>query len=374
MGPAAWIVLLIAAALCVLGSLARAGQSEAEGLAILALVGLLVGFLVELFRQGSGRGRDPVSGPLVDARPADGRSERIDLAGVRGVPNEVDPRLVRFESLESIEEDQVGPIAEGPGPGALRGRVVLFSIFLGFDGRGWSDDEIARTYQALDRVGTWIEREAIRWEAPVNVEVATTCFVAEAEAEDAGGPVEIAFDDQGPFEAGAIAGALVAVSRAAARLGFRDAEDLLTRVGRRVEADARVWLLHLRRGGRSHAVPADLTPWPGVTLAVCYAREANFPERLSKPPWPDPTTLAHELMHLFGATDKYDVPVRAFPPGSVTGQDVMRLDESSLSRLRVDPATAAEIGWALGSGRAKKPAAPPEGSGGAAGRGSFECE
>ena len=55
--------------------------------------------------------------------------------------------------------------------------------------------------------------------------------------------------------------------------------------------------------------------------------------------------VAHELLHTVGATDKYAVPLRSFPPRSVTHREVMRLDETSLLRLRIDPLTAEEIGW-----------------------------
>ena len=80
--------------------------------------------------------------------------------------------------------------------------------------------------------------------------------------------------------------------------------------------------------------------------AVSYAREANFPEPLRHPPYTDPVTIVHELLHLFGASDKYGVSLRSFPPKSVTTREIMRLDEPSLSRSRIDPLTAAEIGWA----------------------------
>ncbi len=96
------------------------------------------------------------------------------------------------------------------------------------------------------------------------------------------------------------------------------------------------------------AIPDDLTELIGVSLALCYAREANFPEPLHRPPYTDPVTVVHELLHLFGASDKYAVPLSSFPPGSVTSRDVMRLDSSRLERLRIDRATAAEIGWTTG--------------------------
>ena len=48
-------------------------------------------------------------------------------------------------------------------------------------------------------------------------------------------------------------------------------------------------------------------------------------------------TVVHELLHLFGATDKYGRSLRDVPPGTVTSRDVMRLSETRLSRLRIDP-------------------------------------
>jgi hypothetical protein len=228
----------------------------------------------------------------------------------------------------------------------MLGRVVLISIFLGRDGKGWSDAEIAEAHDALRRAGGWIEREAIRWGAPVNIDLADTYFVAEDDATD---DVEVTFIPQGeqvqPLEGQAALKALTATTRAAGRLGFRDAVDLIARINPRVEADARVWLLHPRRAGCSLAVPLDATELAGVSLAVCYAREANFPEPLTRPPRPDPVTFVHETLHLFGAEDKYGLPLRSFPPGSVTARDIMRLNDMPLARYQIDPLTASEIGW-----------------------------
>ena len=69
------------------------------------------------------------------------------------------------------------------------------------------------------------------------------------------------------------------------------------------------------------------------------------PSRWTGPPFTDPVTIVHEVLHLFGASDKYGVPLRSFAPKSVTHREVMRLDEESLIRLRIDPLTAREIGW-----------------------------
>ncbi len=121
--------------------------------------------------------------------------------------------------------------------------------------------------------------------------------------------------------------------------------ELADRVGRRLRADSPVWLIHPRSAGRSFVVPESETGMIGVNLAICYARETEFPERLVGAPFPDPSTFAHELLHLFGASDKYGRPLSSFPKGSVTNRDIMRLEVETLSKLRIDPATAREIGW-----------------------------
>ena len=85
--------------------------------------------------------------------------------------------------------------------------------------------------------------------------------------------------------------------------------------------------------------------FPGVGLGVCFSREASFPEPLQGPGRVDPTTVAHELLHLFGATDKYGQPLRSFPPGSVSSRDIMRLNHDQLTRMTIDSLTASEVGW-----------------------------
>ena len=154
-------------------------------------------------------------------------------------------------------------------------------------------------------------------------------------------------DDIGPMEAhGRRPRSIIArQSSGRATSGFADIVDLVGRINFRVEADARVWLLHVRRAGRSLAIPAVESELSGVGLAVCFAREASFPEPLLGPGRVDAASVAHELLHLFGASDKYGVPLRSFAAGSVSSRDIMRMDHDRLDRMRMDVLTAAEVGW-----------------------------
>jgi len=311
--------------------------------AIVLFAGLLGELIVGLRSLRTARSVECPPG----AAPADGRVGRLIITGARGEPNTEDPRFSSFRALEPATTNGGAPVLRPAGtPPPLLGRVGLVSLFIGRDGRSWSDEEIAQAHAAMTRAGEWIEREAIRWHAPVNLALAATYFVDDNHEQD---EIEMTFQaeggDVGPIEAHAMTKALIDSSRAASRLGFRDAPDWMTQIRSRIDADTLVWLIHPRRAGRSLAVPLDLTELSGVSLAVCYARESSFPEPLFRPPLPDPVTIAHELLHLFGATDKYGTALRSYPPRTVSSRDIMRLSESRLSRLRVDRLTAMEVGW-----------------------------
>lgn len=321
--------------------------TEAGPLVVFLAWGLLgiageVASLIRSIRTGSRSGEAPG-----DATPPDGEVGIIHVAAIVGEPNSVDPRVRRFDRLEPaapLPHRRVSGSRRGP---RLLGRIVWISMFVGRDGQGWSDEEIAQAYSSMRRAGAWLEREAIRWGASVNIELADTYFAAVDDAVDEAAEVALVThgDRYVPADLREPEKLLIGVSRAAARLGFRDAIDWMAAVQGRVEADVRVWMVHVRRGGCSQVVVQDDTEIGTVRLAVCYGRERLYPEPLRKPPYVDPVTVAHEVLHLFEATDKYEVPLRSFPARTVTSRDVMRLSETRLSRLRIDPRTASEIGW-----------------------------
>jgi hypothetical protein len=285
-----------------------------------------------------------------DQRFPDGRVDISGMDRVTSEPNPFDPRFARFLGVTDSPGDRPSvpprvPHALGRCP-RLVGRVVIISIFLDRDRHAWSAQEIAQSHRAIIRAGEWVEQEAIRWNAQTNVEVAGTYLL---ERDDSRSEVEIEFQYAGgsldAFERGEVRNAFSSLTAVAIRLGFQHGVELIETIETRVEADVVVWLLHPRRAGRSFAIPIDLPLAGAVNLAVCYPVQSLLPEPLEGPAFADPVTLVHELFHLFGATDKYNQSIRAFEPETVTGRDVMRLDEDRLSRLRVDRQTAREVGW-----------------------------
>lgn len=283
-----------------------------------------------------------------DPRPADGRVDVARIAGVDSRPNPFDARFRRFDGISTDGERSPDGVSLGRASPPLLGRVVIFSLFIGHEGSAWTDEELADAHEALLRSGAWVEHEAGRWQAAVNVEVAEMYFVADLDEPD---EVAVGFqtegDTVGPFEQDAALKAVAAATRAAVRIGFHDFADLAATMERRVDADAAIWLQHPRCAGRSFALPVEQRMLEGVALAVCYPLEASFPEPLPRNTSAciDPVTVVHELLHLFGASDKYGHSLREFEPGTVTRNEVMRLSESRLSRLRIDERTARELGW-----------------------------
>ena len=308
-----------------------------------ALAGEAVGLIAGLRRPG------PRDAPA-DAAPADGAVEIVAVGGVESEPNSVDARFRRFVSVASAPVDdpvqREAPLGRELPP--LLGRLTILSIFVGRHGRSWGDAETARTLASLVKAAGWIEAQARRWGARANVAIGDVYFAADdPENEDVDLAVVSEGDGLGLFEAHSTERGMASASRAASALGFEGLGGLVDRITAGVPGDHVVWLVHPRAAGRSHAIDNRVTLLPGVSLAICYAEFADFPAPLRGSPSADSATLAHELMHLFGATDKYGMSLAEFPPGSVTPADIMRLEVPGLGRMRVDPGTAVELGWSI---------------------------
>ncbi len=347
---------LLAAALA--ACLAR--ESEALRGLELWVAAIAAGLTILIINLGRVIGADKGSDSVPSSRPGPGPVRAsstvsiVPLLGVKNVANFRDRKFQRFESCAELPD--IGPTALRASPRVarrqqteLRGNLVMVSCFVGCDGRPWSESEIAGRLDSLLHAGRWVAGEANRYRMPLTLGVCDTYFAVEDDSAD---QIEVGFapegDDVGPAEADQATRALITMSQGARQLGFRDATDMVERIAARLPGSRCAWFLHIRRGGRSLAIAPDHTELQGVCLAVCYAREASFTEPVVKVPGPDPVTFVHELLHLFGATDKYGVALSAFPSAAVTAHDVMRLDRTRLTRLRIDPLTAAEIGWLSG--------------------------
>jgi hypothetical protein len=230
---------------------------------------------------------------------------------------------------------------------ALAGRVALVSFFVDRPDSSWVDAEICDIFRAVGVCANWLTRQASRYRTNLETRSDSLYYHTSDSREEL---VPIGFQTVAgrmvPVEAQSAAETLALPSYWVHRLGFADIVRFMGHVQRSVDADSWVVLFHPREAGRSFAVPAYLSLHRCVELAICYPQNAGVRRVLRGPLHPNPAVYAHELLHLFGATDKYDVvSLEDFPCGSVTECDIMRVSSRRLKQLRIDPLTAAEIGW-----------------------------
>lgn len=282
----------------------------------------------------------------LSASPADGLVELVPLPGVLASPNTADPRFARLLDLEPAPR-----LARKP-PRALLGRLRLVPLFHSRGTKGWTDPEIAQALDAVLRVGVWIEHQAQRYQAPLNVQLSSHYLRLLDPLTPESRPLEFALEpEQGglaPFESDTDIELIASASRALSSLNIpqaRDLPQLIHTLAARLDTDHLAWLLFSRSAGRSFASREHDLGLPSAHIAVIYAAENDLPGPLLGPPRVDPATIAHELLHLFGASDKYGRSLRDYPPGAVSSRDIMRLSESRLSRLQIDPRTASELLW-----------------------------
>lgn len=243
----------------------------------------------------------------------------------------------------------------------LRGEVVVASLFAGAYGRDWSDEEVARARAALARALGWIEAEARAWGVEVKIDGEGEVFRGASPPGMAVEPVALTRASQEweewLMEADEPTRDFAHASRSAATIGRRDFIALAEEVRqRRGDASAVVWIFHPLRQGQPYALATDHSPIAGVALAVCPALDDSQSGPLLGEAAPDSATYAHELLHLFGATDKYGTALSRFDRSMVSSRDVMRDGFGSLSAMRIDALTARELGWdadPLGANRAR---------------------
>ena len=123
----------------------------------------------------------------------------------------------------------------------------MVSLFVGCDGRPWTESEVIGRLDALLHVGRWVAGQASRYKIPLTLGVCDTYFAVE---DDSTEQVEIGFapegDEVGPAELGQITKSLVMMSRAACRLGFRDADEMVETIAGKLPGFRSVWFLHIR--------------------------------------------------------------------------------------------------------------------------------
>ncbi len=319
------------AAVLAIGLVALPPGPDREIFAILMLAAGLGKLTLDLRIRSMRKPGPTLASDLVDAlqtRPLEG------LPGYRRVLGPGRP------VTKSLVPDGGSPI--------LKGRLKLATFLLGRDGRDWTDAEIAAVIQATQSAADWLAGEADQWEIPLTIEIQKELVIGTNDAPRSPGELVMAMDefDSSLEDFEESAAVVRAASGVAAELGFRDLPTLVACLNDPLADDvAVVWMIHSLSQGQSHYLDATETEVPGLRLAVCYVHEELPDAPWRGPIFADRVTIAHELLHAFGATDKYQASTTRYPRGAVSEWEVMLLHHKALGRLRVDPLTAREIGW-----------------------------
>ncbi len=284
---------------------------------------------------------------------ADGVVGRITVRGAIGEPITTVPEFQRFHTWDSeaeLEPEDSTNHAELP-PG-LFGQVALVPIFLGVEAQRWHDRDLARILKTVIAASEWIEAQAIARQIPVNLDLSRTVFVWD---ETVAADRSDAMRAWGVEPDGSLHEFPEGVDRTLEHLrlalkgeGLGDPVAFAARLRNRINADVVLLVLVPDRLGRSYAM-VDRPPLAirGVSYIVCYPGYAPLEDTRRGPVNLERATVAHEILHAFGAEDKYDRSLDDFPPGLVDRSEIMRMDSTRLKDLRIGPLTAMEIGWTL---------------------------
>ncbi len=252
-------------------------------------------------------------------------------SGARGQPLETpNQALEPAQPLKlggSLDFDLPKPPVESPRYPALRGTVVLYSIFVDGPDSAWSAEDEAEVNRSLDDALALLRRRAREHD----VELA---WVRDRTAVTLDREVPAASERYSEWTDDAVAATGEEPSELAARL--RHAHG----------ADHVVVLLHIMPAGRSYCVPW-LRP-PRVVMTRRYLVDFSPRERAAGvrvPLFERPIAYAHEILHAFGAEDLYQPDERRAVAEKLYPDDVM-LGETARDDFAVGPCTAYRIGWA----------------------------
>lgn len=214
--------------------------------------------------------------------------------------------------------------------GRLRGTVYGLDIFVSDAEGDWTDAEKSELLRNQKVAQAWLVREARRYDVQLDFH--------------RGGVFGLEEDVEIPFIQGANgSGAEYAhwVDYLLRRIGWQDSLALEQHLRDHHGVDAVHVMAFLARQGRSYALPTmRMNQLEGCAL---YRDSRTGAVETS-------ATMAHELLHLYGAWDLYETFEVSAEQASLAEDhfpdDIMRRTDDDLDALSVGPLTAWRVGWA----------------------------
>lgn len=217
----------------------------------------------------------------------------------------------------------------------LVGIIEVVAFFMDDDESRWSNEEIAAFKDAhIVPAFDFIEEQAADWDIDVDFEISIKTAVYN-------GTVNPNLNDGGSTKD--------TLDQASTYCGYISKEEMLReyRQGNNSEV---IFLTIFNKGGISYARD-QIKPGTKETGYADYVEHsvifAGYYENdgVYFLPSDNAATIAHEVLHLFGAMDLYSPRQRLNVSNILYRDDIMLLDSHDLSKLRVQEFTAFSIGW-----------------------------
>lgn len=250
--------------------------------------------------------------------------------------------LSKMESERGLNDDYIATKFSGPAK-VFRGKILVAYVFVdeGLTTR-WSNKTKLRAQQTLSSVQKWQERRAANYQVN-DIEFINKVFVARKNPNLKNSKV-VSFSSSGAE----IEQFVVSIAQ---NLGENTIGDFIEKQMQKAGAAQGVVYLHTNLDQRSFARRCGYTHKQSVfrngqyetrMISQCHDEYVMLMEKVKRNRWDKMHyAQAHEMMHVFGAADLYNVKnARNY---AVT--DIMNFQSKYLLDSSVEPITAYAIGW-----------------------------
>jgi hypothetical protein len=250
--------------------------------------------------------------------------------------------LSKVESERSLNDDYIATKYSGPAK-VFKGKVLVAYVFVdeGITTR-WSNKTKLRAQQTLSSVQQWQKSRAASYQVN-DLEFINKVFVARRNP-NLKNPKGVSFGSSNAD----IEQFVISVAQ---NLGEKNIGDFIEKQMQKVGADQGVVYLHTNLDQRSFARRCGYTHKQSVfnngryetqMISQCRDEYVMLMEKVKRNQWDKMHyAQAHEMMHVFGAADLYNVKNAS----SYAVTDIMNFQSKHLLDSSVEPITAYAIGW-----------------------------
>jgi hypothetical protein len=218
--------------------------------------------------------------------------------------------------------------------GALRGDVYVLKCFISDSSNEFEIEEKTDIVNKYHKAVDWITSQAHNYDVPVRFEGGTFGLDADIKLDN------ISYGPGTEHDNAAM------VSRTLKKIGYSNSLAFYSWVRDNTDCYNAIVLIFVKGRGKCYAIPYFSTRLNRelyfVEGAMLYEKQQNGIDLV-------PATIAHEILHLFGAWDLYETPYQTKLNETVAKEtfpnSVMFRVAHNINKLEIDPLTAWLIGW-----------------------------